>query len=372
MKYFIIFLIVYMLCGCKTEEHREVAHVVVNKASESFFDAGKEFDFRHVVFLETTDKSLIGHVSKVVVANGKLYVFDKNTNSVVLFDKDGKFLSAIRPSGKGPGEYFSMADFSFDRKRNQIFLLALGPGKILVYDENGKFEYEMFYDNLGAGMAVVNDGLSIVSMNGEDKPYLNFIRYKDGKITDVVASDFKHHIASDLYTQGALIMQGEKVNFARRFDNTVYSIEEHNVVPRFYLDFGESNLPDRIMNLSTDEERQEEMKKGDYVYTMLNIKETANNFYMSVNKGGFVVLDKAKKEAVIYRCVADMDLGIKMGWVVGVEDEKNEYVGYATNRLYLMIGCNGQWDELEPAFKENVMKLKEDSNPILILYRNES
>lgn len=370
MRYLLFSLIVCLLGGCTPGKPKEVPHVSVAKAAESVFDAGKEFASREMIFLETTPQSLLGHISKVVVGDKRLYVFDKNTNSVVIFDRSGKYVAAIRPSGKGPGEYFSLGDFTMDLKDQKLILLAQGPEKILVYGADGKFEYEMFYNQLGAGLAVSGNELIVVNMKGINEPYLNFVEYKNRKITEIVPSPLQQQVASDLYTQGALITKGEEINFARRFDNTLYTVRKHEIIPRFYLDFGEANLPSHILNLPTDDERQKEITQGNYVYTLLNIKETPENFFISANKGGFIAMHKSSLQAFYYKCMVDLELGVKMGWVVGVEDEKNEYVGYATNRLYLMIGCNGKWEELTPDFREKVLSLKENSNPILFLYKN--
>lgn len=148
MKNIIFYFFLSLLLACSNEKQKQIPQVLVNKSPESVFDAGKKFNSREIIVLETTPQSLLGHISKVIVRDQKLHIFDKNTNSVVTFDKSGKYLSAIRPSGRGPGEYFSLTDFTWDTKHDKMILLAQGPEKILVYDENGHFEYEMFYDQL--------------------------------------------------------------------------------------------------------------------------------------------------------------------------------------------------------------------------------
>ena len=56
--------------------------------------------------LETSDNSLISHISAVDIYKDRIYIVDNiMQNKVYIFDIDGKFIKAIGQKGGGPDEY---------------------------------------------------------------------------------------------------------------------------------------------------------------------------------------------------------------------------------------------------------------------------
>ena len=79
-----------------------------------------DFDIENVEYipLETTDNSLLGSVSKILFRNNRIYVLDKMSGGVYVFDKTGKFLSSIIKPGEGPDEYVELMDMDVDKEGN--------------------------------------------------------------------------------------------------------------------------------------------------------------------------------------------------------------------------------------------------------------
>jgi hypothetical protein len=91
------------------------------------------------IILETTEESLLSRVDKVVRVGDRLYVFDRRTNVVLEFDMDGKFIKRFGMTGRGPGEYSRIYDFTVDAQNKAIYLLDRRT-RIISYDlESGKY-----------------------------------------------------------------------------------------------------------------------------------------------------------------------------------------------------------------------------------------
>jgi len=92
---------------------------------------------RSFVPLETKQNALLGSVTKINSYNGNIYISDKQKIVEFKFDNDKKFAKIIKVLnniGRGPGEYLSITDFTFDDK--YIFLYDADNQKVNFYDIN--------------------------------------------------------------------------------------------------------------------------------------------------------------------------------------------------------------------------------------------
>lgn len=75
-------------------------------------------DYRIIKF-ENSD-SAIFRVRKPVVSKNYVAFIQGNSQPVVLFDKNGKFICKVGNIGQGPGEYSMAYDALIDEQRNKI------------------------------------------------------------------------------------------------------------------------------------------------------------------------------------------------------------------------------------------------------------
>jgi len=83
----------------------------------SVFKKGK------TIILETKNECLIGSIDGIQVLEDKLFILDYLTNSLWVFNKEGKFIRKIGGPGQGPGEYLDISDFTIDPLKKEIYLL---------------------------------------------------------------------------------------------------------------------------------------------------------------------------------------------------------------------------------------------------------
>ena len=73
--------------------------------------------------LQTTDNSLMGRfTNKIVLMNKRFYI--ENTNEILCFDMDGKFLFKLQKTGRGPEEYIAINDFDVSSDNKSLTILS--------------------------------------------------------------------------------------------------------------------------------------------------------------------------------------------------------------------------------------------------------
>ena len=94
-----------------------------------------------IIPLETSEKSLIQKIEKIVKKGGLYYIQD-GSKRLLVFDANGKYLNTISGIGAGPGEYAYLKDFDVDPARNTIVIADLG--KVHVYDLDGTYRNTLY------------------------------------------------------------------------------------------------------------------------------------------------------------------------------------------------------------------------------------
>lgn len=90
-----------------------------------------------LVKLDNRDEALVSGSSTVITDN-YILVRNQRNNPFKLFDKSGKFITAIGAYGQGPNEYLNVYDEQMDEKNNQIFILPWQTDKVLRFNLQGQ------------------------------------------------------------------------------------------------------------------------------------------------------------------------------------------------------------------------------------------
>jgi hypothetical protein len=110
--------------------------------------------------LETTSKSYITKITKLIVSDSILLVRSPYTDSdrLLMFKLDGSFIKEIGSYGRGPGEYHSVLDFTVNKKEKLIYILD-SMGKFLVYDYSGRYIKSINLDSRPSSILYNNDAI---------------------------------------------------------------------------------------------------------------------------------------------------------------------------------------------------------------------
>ena len=92
------------------------------------------------IILETNENCLIKSVGGVQVYRDRIYILDKETKNLFVYDINGVFQQKIGSVGSGPGEFLGISDFTIDTQGNIIYLLDDYTNNMYKYDAiSGKF-----------------------------------------------------------------------------------------------------------------------------------------------------------------------------------------------------------------------------------------
>ena len=103
-----------------------------------FFNLSEVADTVEYIPLQTNEEITVGEVRKLLIRNGRMYIWDRLSESVFCFDTSGNYLYRVHAQGQGPGEYGRTSDFSLDMNNGHICIFSDVDRAIFEYDENGK------------------------------------------------------------------------------------------------------------------------------------------------------------------------------------------------------------------------------------------
>jgi len=261
------------LCGCKEtssvkeSEGRIVVDITQPEKNLKMSDLFSDIKY---VKLETTSESLIQYINRVLDLDGNLLVADRDNQSLLLFDKDGRFIKKIAGQGKGPGEYLRMYDAAVDKEGRRLFVLDAYAQSVLIYDFDGKcldskkfgfWAQELEY--IGGDKVALYSGYAIhvdyVKENAQ--PTFFVFDLKDGTITpfQYINNEIKpSEVASPA---SALASSGNGRAYC--FNDLTHQIDvmnEEGLERTLTLDFGEEDAERRMAFVKLLEEKNNDFQ----------------------------------------------------------------------------------------------------------------
>lgn len=281
-RYF-LYLLVYVVLlaanpvSCSTQSENKYCKITL-KQNVPIDEYIKSYD--GYIPLETTDKSLVGNISKLLYENGKLIVVDKENNKILVFDAaTGKFLNCVGHQGRGPKEFISLRDVVVADGK----LYVLDMGKILTYKLSGEFVGETRYKK-GRFTKMDRPRGNKIWLYSElaDSCYFNRMDLATGEI-DV------RHLPSieDLYGMSgpAPIFIGEYEGdplVARPYDNIVYRLSERSLTPfiTFDFDLSGSATQQEIATLTQMKLMDKVSERKEYLYHIKHIEVKGDEIFV--------------------------------------------------------------------------------------------
>lgn len=329
--------------------------------------------------LETRDSVLIKGIHNVAMTENIIILCDKSTNTIFLFDRQGKYISSFCHQGGGPSEYQSISNFCADFENKEIFISDYQlKYRILVYSFKGEYKRELMlnmqmwpknlfsYDD---NYLICYDSyqLNTQTNNKNEFPY-SLIRKKTGevipipiKISSRVSSGFatinKGRYQSYSVNIEPMIKTSNGVIISDFAKDTIFSYINKTLVPiakRSNLVTNEDTPYLSAISIAGDK------------YLILNIIEKTNNKESTMIKAKSLLYNKESKELYDAEIAMGDFIGSKgMSWDSYRMDIPNNYI-IRILRTDLLLNLLDK-KRLGGKLKDIASKLQDDANPVLMI-----
>ena len=175
----------------------------------------------------------------MIFSADRIYISDRFTKTIFIFDIKGKLITKIRSVGDGPGEYRSLPDFSLDSEKKELVIYDISHQKFLFYDLNGKYKREirngLFFDVFFP----LDDGvwglLTSTITNGASNYYnIHIYNQNNNQILNRFLP-FSYTAFSGIMHTNNVSVTEEGVLFTYPFSDTLYSVAKNGVTPKYFV-----------------------------------------------------------------------------------------------------------------------------------------
>lgn len=304
MKINVIFLIIVAFYGCHTGNNKEnpisldplIKIEIDLKKSISELPIKDILDSSSFCFLGKQSDCIIGEIDKLILHNDCYYVLDKKQFSILVFDKAGNNIFHFTKKGPGPREYNNISDFTIFE--NKICVLDID--KILMYTLSGKYIKKVRLD------------FTATRLENIENKYFSFYRHSNTirakKLSyDLIITNHKGKVLKKYFpytdkdekdnatTKQQFYVCNNEVHYIQRFNDTIYTLENGHLAPKYVIDFGKYKIPSNPL---------EDNKYLKFAYFLKDFSETSNKVIFSFNYSNrvyHVIYDKLTTKSLCYK-----------------------------------------------------------------------
>jgi len=366
-KYICILLLLSIIFGCNQQNTKGI-HIDIDEMNEvSMFDLFSKIE---IIKLETTEKSLVREVLKIIVEDKKIFIHDFPKSEIIVFDFDGKYISKIDNRGQGPDQYPNISDFEIDSTNKRLTLLSSVDRNMHEYDLNCNFIRKFKLPNITGAYQSFKflNSKTIVFWTFDYNNRIKFYSIKD-KIIFKETYPEKENLFN-IFTRYEFPYQNYLTRSSR---NLIQKVNDDCSIENAYeWDFGDLNI---------DAEKLQKIQES---VSSKNIREFAKNVHASSNtnyifniQGGNsrylytqitrknkfinIIYDTSKNKKFVFEKSTEGAMFNPIFWT-------NDYV------IGIHLDPNKSYDETIPNTildDKNILtkkKINEFDNPILIKY----
>ena len=385
MKYFYllssILLLLFLSCS-NTENSQQidsetVETIRVDMEKESFIGNFDDyFDSMKVISLETNEKSLLGRIERISLYQDKIFILDTSTNSVLVFNNKGKFLFRLQNVGNGPKEYDSLMDFAIDRKNEQIILYADRPYRFYFYDLEGNFIKTKSTNKFFFHIAFQNDNLIKLNVSGENF-ILSEYNLKTEERKGFLPMTEMYKMFASYRFEYPKVNKDENIHITFPYSNFVYEYTENGVSPKYYIDFGENKVPEKVLKRIIGKEKKyfsdvrNYARKNNYGWGICNFRENKNYVIFTFDSINLVVYSKKTKKAKRFSHFSKNRVPFYKYFVHNGNDNKLVSIYEADQfrkHTRQVMKKEDLWKKRPEYLKKMYDEVSDDSNPLLVIY----
>ncbi len=375
-----VILLVLYSCSKQVQSNNptSLSTIAIKDATDVTFDLSKLSNHAKYIKLETNDSCLIRNINKIFYIDGKIII--GSDDSILFFDKTGKFKYKIDHKGEGPKEYISLSDYDICRKGGIISILDTRGKKIMQYDLTGNFKRRINLENWSIGLQHFNDSIGIL-YNGNQISPPNNNKFRIYNIETSTLADSFYPISLKkskyLHVRNANNFSKckEEVLFCEMYNDTIYRLFPDKCSPYYYLDFDRVKIPASYLegDYKNIVEFQNDISKHDFSYGINSLVNLPNGIlisYFSDNKKNYLYHNKAAQTSVQFHQFTD-----KPAFNNHNIDMRKYNVRFYSDDSYVFTVTNNElyikeYDYIiDTKLKEQLKTLQIDDNPIIRICR---
>ena len=333
------------------------------------------------VRLETTDEVLLDGLAGLYLSVTDRYIVTNNSKEgrIFVFNRQGKHLYNFMRKGNSGEEFMYAKKVRVDDKAEEIFVLD-ARNKVLVYTLDGKFERvldlpkDMRADDLWNYddewlLSYDNYNLDREGLTCAEQPFF-LISKKDGQVKRI-GVNAKDRIGPRIYfekngqrgvmavSMNYIYKNGDEFVLSELGNDTVFMLKNSEISPLLVRTPGSKDKDVRSMMSAP-------LKLGDYIEVVEAPKELKMESGKIETKSVYLNLKTGE-------CF-DLNLKDDVNFVEPSAVRSSEYVEAPKNHILSMPNTDRlfRWKEegkLKGKLAEMVDEMKEDDNPILIIYK---
>jgi hypothetical protein len=241
--------------------------------------------------LETNKNCLISGSAKYYFSDSLIFVTDKD--HILEFSISGKFIRQIGKAGNGPGEISSIIMLSVLPRLRMIVVHDNIKNMMIFYSFNGNFIKTIKVPR-HKYIKVLDNGMFIEYEEAMGKSEENYFSLTDesGKIISTVKN---YNQWSSRSGQLSIILgwyfepfysYQKKIFFKTMFNDTIYTINENKIIPKYYINLGKSRLPEEKRPERINNQQSGVYKEKSSDYCWVTVFESGEKIFLKTNPWG--------------------------------------------------------------------------------------
>lgn len=325
----------------------------------------------NLIKLECTEAFILSDISKVLILNERIYIYDFKLKTIFVFNIDGKGIMKIHKQGHGPGEYINLSDFFIDIPKNNFEILDGTQKKLIIYNEKGDFLTEEKMDFSATHFINNPKGRFFSNQLSREKKWQYKLIFTDKKLR--IKSTYLNYkenmvfVDINMMSRSPFQMLNDEITYLPSYSNKIYRIFEDRIEEKYLLDFGKNWITDDFYKEKptrlNDFFRRLENEKVVY---FLNYCENSTHLildYYIDGKSFMSFFDKRTQTLITSDNIKENFLGLKNE----PHSVYNDYFVFSVEPLDILSNTSYlKFDENEQISKF-LKNLKENDNPIIVL-----
>lgn len=352
------------------------------------------FELDTLIFLNSDN--LLSSVRKVELINDSLAIlsFTKGFEGILLKNlKTGEEI-VINQKGEAPHEFNRITNFIYSDLDSSIYVLDAGSSKVLQFDLKGKFLQYWKSDYLTGAQSIKHLGNNKIAVYAGNFYYgtVDYQLIYLNLATDELLNKF---IEIDPNRAKFMLFFGED-NFYHSNDfftaahnNVIYRLKSSEIEPKYYISFGERDIPEDVINQNHKDVRAYfgKLQELNYPYGLSNISLTDRWLYFSFSFNSMLVgtfYNFETERAILYNKIDNDIFGFHMSKNLTYHDlpltminkkivfslEPSDQLTYLNKmKQDLSIPAYNQFKRKNLKWITMLEKLGDDANPVLAIVK---